>query len=111
MSRPRHRPKRAFPEAPRIIFPCNFDTCLHCREPLRPRKGWYLRKYVQTLDGPRFVAGRSKQCRNPACSHSGVCYYASQALSISLPFSTYGLDVLAFIGWEHEKEHGQLAEI
>jgi hypothetical protein len=32
-------------------------------------------------------------------------------LSISLPFSTYGLDVLALIGWQHEKEHKQLVEI
>jgi hypothetical protein len=30
---------------------------------------------------------------------------------ISLPFSTYGLDVLAFIGWQHEHEHRQLVEI
>jgi len=29
----------------------------------------------------------------------------------SLPFSTYGLDVLAFIGWQHEHEHRQLVEI
>jgi protein-ribulosamine 3-kinase len=30
-------------------------------------------------------------------------------LKISLPFSTYGLDVLAFIGWQHEHEHKQYA--
>jgi hypothetical protein len=29
----------------------------------------------------------------------------------SLPYSTYGLDVLALIGWEHEHEHRQLVEI
>jgi len=38
-------------------------------------------------------------------------YYATQVLWISLPFSTYGLDVLAFIGWQHEHEHRQLVEI
>jgi hypothetical protein len=32
-------------------------------------------------------------------------------LLLSLPHSTYGLDVLAFIGWQHEHEHRQLAEI
>jgi hypothetical protein len=32
-------------------------------------------------------------------------------LVISLPYSTYGLDVLAFIGWQHEHEHKQLVEI
>jgi len=33
---------------------------------------------------------------------------ASGVLRISLPYSTYGLDVLAFIGWQHEYEHQQL---
>jgi hypothetical protein len=32
-------------------------------------------------------------------------------LLISLPRSTYGLDVLAFIGWQHEHGHQQLVEI
>jgi hypothetical protein len=32
-------------------------------------------------------------------------------LLLSLPKSTYGLDVLAYIGWQHEHEHRQLVEI
>jgi hypothetical protein len=32
-------------------------------------------------------------------------------LRISLPQRTYGLDVLAFIGWQHEHEHKQVVEI
>jgi hypothetical protein len=70
-----------------------------------------MRKTVQTLSGPLFVAGKSKVCVNPACSHPGRHYYASGVLWISLPRSTYGLDVLAWIGWQHEHEHRQLAEI
>ena len=58
-----------------------------------------------------FVAGKSKECANPACPHSGKHYYASRVLMISLPYSTYGLDVLAFIGWQHEHEHRQLVEV
>jgi hypothetical protein len=41
----------------------------------------------------------------------GVPYYASEVLKISLPHSTYGLDVVAFIGWQHEREHHQFVEI
>ncbi len=63
------------------------------------------------MNGALFVAGRSKECTNPLCSHSGKHYYASGLLLISLPYSTYGLDVLAFIGWQHEHEHQQLVEI
>jgi hypothetical protein len=72
---------------------------------------WHMRKYVQTLDKPLFVAGKSKQCTNPECSHTDYHYHASGVLKISLPYSTYGLDVLAFIGWQHEHEHKQFVEI
>jgi hypothetical protein len=70
-----------------------------------------MRKTVQTLQGPLRVAGRSKECVNAACPHVGQHYYAGRALLISLPHSTYGLDVLAFVGWQHEHEQRQLAEI
>jgi len=32
-------------------------------------------------------------------------------LLLSLPNSTYGLDVLAYIGWRHEHDQRQLVEI
>jgi hypothetical protein len=37
--------------------------------------------------------------------------YASGVLSISLPHCTYGLDVLAFSGWQHDHHHRQFVEI
>jgi hypothetical protein len=70
-----------------------------------------MRKYVQTMNGPLFVAGKSKICNGPDCSHGGHHYHASQVWQISMPQSTYGLDVLAFIGWQHEQEHKQFTEI
>ncbi|MEW5959199.1 MAG: hypothetical protein AB1801_15830 [Chloroflexota bacterium] len=109
--RARHRPARSFPEAPRVIVECEWERCLHCGEPLVSSGTWHVRKYVQTMTGPIFVAGKSKKCMGPDCAHRGVHYHASQVLRLSLPQSTYGLDVLAFIGWQHEHEHQQLAEI
>ena len=76
-----------------------------------PRPGWHMSKTVQTLLGPVFVAGKTKECVNQACPHYEEHYYANSVLTISLPYSTYGLDVLALIGWQHEKEHKQLIEI
>jgi hypothetical protein len=111
MAQPRHRPLRHFPDARRLIIPCDRETCLHCGQPLLHRNTWYVKKYVQTLDGPLFVAGKSHRCHNPSCSHSGTTYYASGVLSISLPHCTYGLDVLAFIGWQHDHHHRQFVEI
>lgn len=108
---PRHRPRRSFPNAQRVIVECDFDRCVHCEQPLVPRRTWHMRKYVQTMKGPLFVAGKTKKCANAECTHSGMHYYASGVLRISLPYSTYGLDVLAFIGWQHEHAHKQLVEI
>jgi len=70
-----------------------------------------MRKTIQTLKGPVFVAGKSKECANPTCPNFGKHYYASRVWLLSLPGSTYGLDVLAYIGWRHEHEHRQLVEI
>jgi hypothetical protein len=108
---PRHRPKREFPDAERIIVECDLEDCPHCGERLQSRMPWHMRKKVQTLQGPKFVAGKSKTCANLSCSHSGKNYYASRVLMISLPKSTYGLDVLAHIGWRHEHDHRQFVEI
>jgi len=63
------------------------------------------------MKGPLFVAGKSKKCNALDCTHRGHHYHASKVLRISLPQSTYGLDVLAFIGWQHEHEHKQFVEI
>ncbi len=108
---PHHRPRRNFENAKRVIVECDFSECPHCGEPLAARNTWHTRKTVQTLEGPLFVAGKSKECQHPGCVHHGAHYYASRMLLLSLPNSTYGLDVLAFIGWQHEHEHKQLVEI
>lgn len=110
-NRPAHRPKRSYEDAERLIIDCELETCVHCGQPLVASDTWHMRKYVQTLDGPVFVAGKSKHCTNPACPYAEQHYHASGVLKISLPHSTYGLDVLAFIGWEHEHEHHQFTEI
>ena len=102
---PKHRPQRNFPNARRVIIECDLEKCIHCGEPLEISKTWHMRKKVQTMKEPLFVAGKSKKCLNPECSHTGRSYHAGGVLKFSLPHSTYGLDVLAFIGWQHEQEH------
>lgn len=108
---PRHRPQRKFSNAKRIILECSLIECVHCGKELVLRRPRHMRKTIQTMDGAVFVAGKSKECTNPNCTHFGKHYYATGVLKYSLPYSTYGLDVLAFIGWQHEHEHQQLVEI
>jgi hypothetical protein len=111
VSNPRHRPQRRYPDAKRMIVECELEECVHCGEQLVPSETWHMRKTVQTMEGPLFVAGKSKKCDCADCSHYGHHYHASGVLRVSLPHSTYGLDVLAFIGWQHEHEHKQFTEI
>lgn len=108
---PRHRPQRKFNNTKRIILECSLIECVHCGAELALRRPRHMRKTIQTMDGAVFVAGKSKECTNPSCTHFGKHYYATGVLKYSLPYSTYGLDVLAFIGWQHEHEHQQLVEI
>jgi len=108
---PRHRPRRSFPNAKRVIVECELEKCVRCGQPSVPSKTWHVRKYVQTIDRPLFVAGKSRKCANPGCLHYGKHYHASGVLRISLPYSTYRLDVLAFIGWQHQHEHKQFVEV
>jgi hypothetical protein len=63
------------------------------------------------MKGPMLIAGRAKVCANKKCTLAGTRYYASQVLLLSLPSSTYGLDVLAYIGWRHEHDQRQFVEI
>jgi hypothetical protein len=109
--RPRHRPHREYPEAKRVILAPEVEVCLTCGQKLHSLRNWHTRKTIQTLKGPLFVAGRSKECQNRACRNYGERYYASRVWLYSLPQSSYGLDVLAYIGWQHEHEHRQLVEI
>ncbi len=109
--RPRHRPHREYPGARRLILAPEVENCPICGQALKSRRNWHSRKTIQTLHGPLFVAGISKECLNPVCRNYGKRYYASRVWLYSLPHSSYGLDVLAFIGWQHEHEHRQLGEI
>jgi hypothetical protein len=106
--RARHRPHRVYPDAQRILLDCELETCSVCGSRLQRRRPWHTWKTIQTMAGPVFLAGKSKECSDPGC---GKHYYATHWGLWSLPSSTYGLDVLAFIGWQHDHEHRQLVEI
>jgi hypothetical protein len=109
--RARHRPHREYQEIKRVLVECELSRCPSCGQELKARRPWHTTKTIQTLSGAVFLAGKSKECTNADCANYGKHYYASHLGMGSLPYSTYGLDVLAMIGWEHEHEHRQLVEI
>jgi hypothetical protein len=66
---------------------------------------------VQTLNGEFYVVGYSRVCATPDCACFGQHYHASGHLKVSLPYSTYGLDVLAQVGNQRRRHHKQFIEI
>lgn len=106
------RPKRHNPNAERLTFTAELERCPLCKKPLRSEGcAAHSAKNVQTLDGDFYVVAYSRRCLNAECPNFGRHYHASRHLKISLPYSTYGLDVVAFVGIQREREHKQFIEI
>lgn len=89
----------------RHIYRPELEVCPHCGEPLQERAYYQWRKTVQQLDGPIYVASRAKACVNPQCAHQGYPYTSAAAQMVTVPECTYGLDVIAQIGWWRDREH------
>ena len=106
------RPKRHDPSAERLTYTCELECCPQCGERLSSVGcSTHSNKTVQTLAGKFYVVAYSRVCQNPECDAYGTHFHAGGHLQISPPYSTYGLDVIAFIGVKHEREHKQFTEI
>jgi len=89
----------------RYIYKPEIDTCPHCGESLRARRHYQWRKTVQQLEGAVYVASEARECVNPACDQQGHPYTSLAAQTVTVPDCTYGLDVIAQIGWWRDREH------
>jgi len=91
--------------AARHIYEPEIKICPHCKEPLQNRSYYQWRKMVQQLDGTVYVASRAKECVNPECDYEGEPYFSAAAQMVTVPECTYGLDVIAQVGWWRDREH------
>ncbi len=106
------RPNRHNPNAPRLTFVAEIEQCLRCKQPLSAKGSTaHSAKTVQTLSSEFYVVGYSRVCVTPDCACFGQHYHASGHLQVSLPYSTYGLDVLAHVGIQRHRHHQQFVEI
>jgi hypothetical protein len=112
-SKARHRPKRQYPKAKRKLCQPEIKSCPYCESKLKSTRTLYIDKDVQTIkEGPVNVRAYGYYCPNGKCPHPEKRYRAvKEVLQVSLPHGTYGLDVIAFIGWQHEREKRQFKEI
>ena len=106
------RPKRSNPDAERLTFICELERCPKCGARLSSVGSTaHSDKTVQTLSGEFYVVAYSRICRTTECDEYGTHFHAGGHLQVSPPYSTYGLDVIAFVGIQHEREHKQFTEI
>jgi hypothetical protein len=63
------------------------------------------------MQGEFYVVAYSRVCQNSECSAYGMHFHAAEHLKVSPPYSTYGMDVIAFVGMQHDREHKQFTEI
>ena len=95
----------------RYIYKPESEHCSECGEQIKLRNYYQWRKTIQHLSGAVYVASRGGVCMNPECSRENHLMTSFMAQSISLPGCTYGLDVIAQIGWWRDREHQDRAEI
>jgi len=108
----KRRPKRRNPKAKRLTVVCELERCPKCGERLSSKgSAAHSHKTVQTLDGDFFVVAYSRVCTNTECDEYGTHFHAGGHLRVSPPYCTYGLDVIAFVGIQREREHKQFVEI
>ncbi len=84
-----------------------FDQCLICGEKLKPRRYLNWRKPIQMLSGNVYVTSRGWYCPH----HPEATYLSAEAAHLSLPNSTYGLDVLVRIGYLRDYKRMTCAQI
>ena len=107
-----HRPSRRFPNADRAVFQPEIKKCPYCQCKLKSTGNISIDREVQTMDGPLNVRAYSWRCSGQNCPRSDVRYRARRQLwKVSLPKFGYGLDVVAYIGWQRDQNFRQFGEI
>ena len=104
------RAKRLKIKERQIYKPEQLD-CSECGEPLELQRHYQWRKTVQHLSGAVYIASQGGICTNPECNRKDEIVTSLQAQRLTLPECTYGLDVIAQIGWWRDKEHMDRATI
>lgn len=108
----RGRPQRSNPQAERKIFKAELEACPTCNEELTSvGNAAHSKKTVQTFKGEYQVVAYSRLCDTPGCEKEGHHYHAVGHLQVALPGETYGLDVVAYIGWQRDREQRRFSEI
>lgn len=95
----------------RQIYKPESMECCECGGSLELQRHYQWRKTVQHLSGAVYIASQGGICVNPECSRKDEIVTSQEAQRLTLPECTYGVDVIAQIGWWRDKEHKDRAQI
>jgi len=98
-------PKLLCPTERRIYHP-ELTTCPSCARPTQLLNYLITDKTIQTLTETLSVAARPSHCPDPTCPGFALRLRSVAALHLTLPGTTYGLDVIARLG--HLRHHAGL---
>jgi len=100
-----------YTDLPRYYFRPEFDRCLDCGAPLkRSHTAWH--KVIAGLEETAEVYNQAYRCRDrDLCVHPERVYRSVYADGLSLPYYTYGLDVIVYIGQQRLREHQSVPAI
>lgn len=102
---------KVYHDLPKYYYRPEFDLCLNCGAPLkRSHTAWS--KTIATLDNTAKIFNQAYRCRDHAsCGQPDRVYRSAYADGLSLPYYTYGLDVIVYIGQQRMRQHRTIPEI
>lgn len=102
---------KEYSELPRYYYRPELKLCLACGAGLkRSHTAW--EKTISSMSGTARVYNQAYRCEvGEGCSQPERVYRSAYADGLSLPYYTYGLDVIVAIGQQRLREHRTIPEI
>ena len=102
---------KTYTDLPRYYYRPELDRCIECGAPLqRSHTGWH--KVITGLNGTAEVYNQAYRCRDrELCSQPERVYRSAYGDGLSLPYYTYGLDVIVSIGQQRLRESKTIGAI
>lgn len=103
--------RKTYTDLPCYYYRPELDRCIECGAPLqRSHTAWH--KVITTLTGTAEVYNQAYRCRDRVlCSQPERVYRSAYADGLSLPYYTYGLDVIVSIGQQRLQQNKTMGAI
>jgi len=103
--------RKVYNQLPNLYYRPEFEQCPNCGAPLtRSHTAW--RKIITGMKGSAKVYNQAYRCGDKEmCAEPRQVYRSIYADGLSLPYYTYGLDVIVYIGQARLRQHQTIPEI